>query len=173
MFLILWWVFLHHTGVCAHHFEDHLFEWHFSVHFIHTAVEPSEFFIYLTFQLIPANLKSVQSTNFLHGLFKCLLGSQNLVLTACSWMPCSSPLSLNLLYKPAGPPGSQQVLWSCQTARGIVLVLHGVDTEDLQRNGFHFKACFCCLHVFSSLPAVDFGIIYPAPNPVGFTCLQN
>lgn len=54
------------------------------------------------------------------------------------WMPCSSRLSLSLLCSSAHPPGSPQVLWSCQRARGIVQVWCGAD--------YSFKAHFCCLH---------------------------
>lgn len=82
----------------------------------------------------------------LHGLFERLLDSPNLVSTARSWMPCSSRLSLSLLCRPSGPPGSPRVLWSCKRARGIVRVWCTVGTQDSQETGFSFKACFCCLH---------------------------
>lgn len=78
------------------HFEDHLFEWHFSVHFIHTAVEPSESFIYLIFQLIPANLKSVQSANFFAWSFQMLVrlsepSAYRLLLDALLITPVTKP----------------------------------------------------------------------------------
>lgn len=140
----------------------------FEVQFIHTATELVELFIFLGFQLVPANLNSVQSAGLFTWSFKCLSDSLNLASTVRSWMPCSSPLSLNLLCKPLGPPGSQQVLWSCKRAKGIVWVLHKVGTEDSQETGFTFKACFYRLHVFSSLLVVVFGTMSPDPESCWF-----